>query len=70
MKIKDLTSQELQDLIRLTVIETLDDYLNQLELESEISPTIQQQLIKIRENRQKKDETISAAEAYQLLDLD
>ncbi|WLT37497.1 hypothetical protein NON20_16900 [Synechocystis sp. B12] len=70
MQIKDLTTQELQDLIRQTVIDTLDDYLNQSELESEISLTTQQQLIKIRENRQKKDETVSKVEAYQLLDLD
>jgi len=32
-------------------METIDDYLNQSELESEVSPTVQQQLIQIRENR-------------------
>ncbi|QHU99097.1 hypothetical protein [Synechocystis sp. CACIAM 05] len=68
MQIKDLTIQELQNLIRLTVIETLDDYLKQPEIELEVSPIIQQQLIQIIENRQKKDETIISAEAYQLLD--
>jgi predicted RNase H-like HicB family nuclease len=68
MQIKDLTIQELQNLIRLTVIETLDDYLKQPEIELEVSPIIQQQLIQISENRQKKDETIISAEAYQLLD--
>lgn len=61
---------QIKDLIRLIVIETLDNYLNPPELELEVLPIIQQQLIQIRENRQKKDETISSVEVYQLLDLD
>lgn len=41
MHIRDLTTQELQDRIPLTVIETLDYYLNQSGLESGVSPAVQ-----------------------------
>ncbi len=70
MYIKDLTTEEFQDLIRRTVIDTLNDYLVEAEDQLEILPEIQDKLLQIRDARLEKDTTLSADEAYAELDLD
>lgn len=70
MYIKDLTTEEFQELIRRTVIETLQSYLIDPEDQLQVLPHVREQLLKIRGDRQQKDDTISSEEAYQLLDLD
>lgn len=70
MYIKDLTTEEFKELIRRTVIDTLQSYLIDPEDQLQVLPKIQEKLLKIRDDRQQHDDTVSGEEAYQLLDLD
>ena len=70
MYIKDLTTEEFQNLIRSTVIDTLNNYLVDAEDQLEVLPQIQEKLLQIQKARLEQDTTLSVDEAYAELDLD
>ncbi|NJP10382.1 MAG: hypothetical protein HC866_13640 [Leptolyngbyaceae cyanobacterium RU_5_1] len=62
MQIKDLTIEELKALIRETVIETLEDFLEDPDEGKEIRPEIKQQLLESRKRRATGQRGIPAEE--------
>ncbi len=73
MQIKDLTTDELKQLIRETVLEVLEDYLQDKTIDPdadlEIRPEVQQQLLVSRQRRAKGKPGIPAAEVAQRFGL-
>jgi hypothetical protein len=70
MYIKDLTTEEFQELIKVTVVETLKNYLIDPDDQLQISTQIQEKLLKISRDRCHHDQTLSKEEAYQLLNIE
>jgi hypothetical protein len=62
MQVKDLTTEELKALIRETVMETLEDLLDDPDEGKEIRPEIKQQLLESRQRRTAGERGIPAEE--------
>ncbi|HEY9691867.1 MAG TPA: hypothetical protein V6D15_06665 [Oculatellaceae cyanobacterium] len=52
MQIKDLTTDEFKDLIRETVVETLEEYLGDPDEGKEVKEEVKQRLLDIRKRRE------------------
>lgn len=68
-KIKDLTVEELRNIIRETVLETLESYQDDLEENLTIKKDVEQQLLAIKKRRDSKKTSISASEVYKQLGI-
>lgn len=64
MNIKDLTEQQLQELIRFTVDETLDQYFGDPDQGKEIKAAFKQNFLEIQQKRRVGRATIPAEEVY------
>lgn len=69
MQVKDLTTQELKALIRETVLETLEEFLDDPDEGKEIYPEVKQQLIESMRRTQAGDRGIPAADVAKKLGL-
>lgn len=65
MQIKDMTQEQLQDLIRQTVAEMLDEYFDVPDEGEELKESFKQSLLEIQQKRQAGRPTISAEEVDQ-----
>ena len=65
MQIKNMTEQQLQELIRYTVDETLDQYFGDLDQGKEVKEAFKQNLLEIQRKRNAGRETIPAKEVYE-----
>lgn len=64
MQIKDMTTEQLQSLIRNTVDEILDEYFGDPDEGKEIKESFKQSLLAIRRKRLEGRPTIPATEVY------
>ena len=64
MQIKDMTEQQLQELIRYTVYETLDQYFGDPDQGKEVKEAFKQNLLEIQRKRTAGRATIPAEEVY------
>ncbi|MCY7277183.1 MAG: hypothetical protein LH702_26510 [Phormidesmis sp. CAN_BIN44] len=69
MHIKDLTIEELKSLIRETVLETLEEFLDDPDEGKEMRPEVKQQLIESIRRTQAGERGIPAAEVAKKLGL-
>ncbi|XGV97120.1 MAG: hypothetical protein ACAF41_30915 [Leptolyngbya sp. BL-A-14] len=69
MQVKDLTTEELKALIRETVIDTIQEVLDDPDKGRELKENIRQQLIEMRSRREAGSQRISSEEAMQRLGL-
>jgi hypothetical protein len=69
MQVKDLTIDELKTLIRETVLETLEDFLDDPDEGKEICPDVKQQLIASLNRTQAGERGIPASEVAKKLGL-
>lgn len=68
--LKDLTIDDFQELIKSTVISTLDEYFNDLEEEKNLKPDVIQRLNKFKKKINENNNIgIPAEEVYQKLNL-
>jgi len=65
MNIKDLTEQQLQELIRFTVDETLEQYFDDRDQGKEVKAAFKQNLLEIQQKRRAGRATIPAEEVYE-----
>ena len=64
MLIKDLTTEQLQSLIRHTMNEFLDEYFGELDQDNDIKESFKESLFKIQQKRLKGRPTIPAKDVY------
>jgi len=64
MQIKDMTEQQLQELIQRTVDETLDQYFGDPDQGKEVKAAFKQNLLEIQRKRTAGRATIPAEEVY------
>jgi DNA-binding protein Fis len=64
MPITKINTEQLQNLIRNTVEEVLDEYFGDLDEEKEIKESFKQSLLEIRRQRLEGRSTIPASEVY------
>jgi hypothetical protein len=64
MQIKEMTTEQLQSLIRNTVDEILDEYFGDPDEDGEIKESFRQSLLEIRRKRLEGRPTIPASELY------
>jgi hypothetical protein len=64
MQIKDMTEQQLQELIQCTVDETLDHYFGDPDQGKEVKAAFKQNLLEIQRKRTAGRVTIPAEEVY------
>jgi hypothetical protein len=69
MQVKDLTTNELKALIRETMAEILEEYLEDPDEGKEIRPELKQQLLESRQRRSSDKRRISAQEVAQRFGL-
>ncbi|MBD1846943.1 hypothetical protein H6F89_26755 [Cyanobacteria bacterium FACHB-63] len=69
MQVKDLTTEELKALIRETVLETLEDFLEDPDEGREIRPEVKQQLIKSMQRTQAGERGVPLEEVAKRLGL-
>jgi hypothetical protein len=69
MQVKDLTTDELKALIRETVTEILEEFLDDPDKGKEIRPELKQQLLESRQRRANGARAISAEEVAQRFGL-
>jgi hypothetical protein len=69
MQVKDLTTEELKALIRETVLETLEDVLDDPDIGKTLRPELRQQLLESRQHRTTGHKGIPAAEVAQRFGL-
>jgi len=70
MQVKDLTVEELKQLIQETLTETLEVMLSDPDQGQEIKPTVKQELVKSLQRTQAGDRGIAADEVAKKLGLD
>jgi hypothetical protein len=63
--VKDLTVDQLKQIIRETIIESLSDCFNDPDANLTIKPEIEEQLLAMRQRRKHQKTSIPAAEVYQ-----
>ncbi len=64
MEITTITTEQLQNLIRNTVDEVLDEYFGDLDEEKKIKDSFKENLLEIRRKRLEGRSTIPASEVY------
>ncbi len=64
MQIKEMTTEQLQNLIRDTVDEILDEYFGDPDEGKEMKESFEQSLLKIRRKRAEGRQTISESEVH------
>jgi hypothetical protein len=64
MQIKDMTTEQLQDLVRVTVSEALDEYFGDPDDGKEMKESFKQSLLEIRRKRLEGRPTIPASQVY------
>jgi hypothetical protein len=64
MQIKEMTTEQLQSLIRNTVDEVIDEYFGDPDEGNEIKESFKQSLLAIRRKRQEGRPTIPISEVY------
>jgi hypothetical protein len=64
MQIKDMTTEQLQNLVRGTVDEVLDEYFGDPDEGKEIKESFKQSLLEIRRKRIEGRPTIPASQVY------
>ena len=71
-KIKDLTIDEFKNIIRETVLETLEDYIDNDDIDRHLTvkKDIEQQLLAIKKRRKTQKTSISAQEVYDRLGIE
>jgi rRNA-processing protein FCF1 len=69
MQVKDLTTDELKALIRETVLETLEEFLDDPDEGKEIRPEIKQQLLESLQRTRSGERGIPAEEVAKRLGL-
>ncbi|UBF25005.1 hypothetical protein K9N68_25705 [Kovacikia minuta CCNUW1] len=69
MQVKDLTTEELKTLIRETVLETLEEFLDDPDEGKEIRPEIKQQLIESLQRTRSGERGIPAEDVARKLGL-
>jgi hypothetical protein len=69
MQVSNLTTEELKTLIRETVLETLEEFLDDPDEGEEIRPDVKQQLIASMQRTQAEERGIPAAEVAKKLGL-
>lgn len=69
MQVKDLTTEELKALIRETVLETLEDFLEDPDEGKEIRPEVKQQLIESMRRTQAGERGVPLEEVVKRFDL-
>lgn len=69
MQVKDLTTDELKALIRETIGEILEEYIEDPDEGKEIRPEIKQQLLESRKRRANGEQGIPAEEVAQRFGL-
>lgn len=69
MQVKDMTVEQLSDLIRHIVEQCLDEYFGDPDEGKEIKAEVKQQLIEQMQRREAGERGIAAEEAYQKLGL-
>ncbi|MCL1471621.1 hypothetical protein [Argonema antarcticum] len=69
MQVKDMTVEQLTDLIRHTVEQCLDEYFGDPDEGKEIKEEVKQQLIEQMQRRKSGERGIPAEEVYQKLGL-
>lgn len=67
MLVKDMTVEQLADLIRHTVEQCLDEYFGDLDEGKEIKEEVKQQLLESRKRREAGERGIPADEVYKKL---
>jgi len=67
-KIKDLTVEELRNIIRETVLETLESYQDDSDENLTIKKDVEQQLLAIKKRRDSKKNSISASKEIKEID--
>lgn len=70
MQVKDLTTDELKALIRETVVEVLEEFLDDPDEGKEIRPEVKQQLIESLKRTQAGERGIPISEVANKLGLD
>ena len=70
MQIKDMTEQQLQELVRYTVAEILAEYFGDPDRGKEVKEAFKQNLLEIQRRRNAGRPTISAEEVYQRYGLE
>ena len=70
MQIKDMTEQQLPELVRYTVAETLDEYFGDPDEGKEVQEAFKQNLLEIQRRRNAGRTTISVEEVYQRYGLE
>ncbi|MBE9218630.1 MULTISPECIES: hypothetical protein [Dolichospermum] len=70
MQIKEMTAEQLQNLIRNTVDEMLDEYFGDPDEGREIQESFKQSLLEIRRKRQEGRPTIPLAEVYKRYEIE
>lgn len=68
-QVKDLTVNELKNIIRQTVLETLSNYLDDDEENLTIKKDVEQKLLTIKQRRNTKKNSIPAEQVYQQLGI-
>ena len=69
MQVKDLTTDELKALIRETVAEILEEFLDDPDESKEIQPELKQQLLESRDRRSRGAQGIPAEKVAQRFGL-
>jgi hypothetical protein len=69
MQVKDLTTDELRALIRITVLEAIEEFLPDPDAGLSLKPEIEQSLLAIRDRRETESVGISAEEVARRLGL-
>ncbi len=69
MQIKDLTTDEFKDLIRETIVETLEEYLGDPDEGKEVKEEVKQRLLDLRKRREAGERGIPMEEVVKKLGL-
>ncbi len=68
-KVKDLTIEQFKNLIRETVLNTLESYLVDQDEDLTIKEDVKQQLLAIQQRRKTRQTSLSATEVYDKLGI-
>jgi hypothetical protein len=70
MQIKDMTAEELQNLVRVTVAEVLDEYFGDPDEGKQLNGSFEQSLLEIRRRRIEGRPTIPMSEVYKRYEIE
>lgn len=69
MQVKDMTDEQLKNLIRFTLEEVLEEFFGDPDEGKELKADVKQQLIELQQRRAAGDRGIPAEDAYKKLGL-